>query len=89
MELYNQLQHLIGYVKNHTEAQQPDLMLGIYICEGIKNSFSKKFRKGLLRLTHYKVIKTTPSEFKYKWKYNFINGRQIGSFRFGSSFMLK
>lgn len=34
MELYNQLQHLIDYVKNHTEAQQPDLMLGIYICEG-------------------------------------------------------
>lgn len=35
MELYNQLQHLIYYVKNHTEAQQqPDLMLGIYICEG-------------------------------------------------------
>lgn len=34
MELYNQLQHLIDYVKSHTEAQQPDLMLGIYICEG-------------------------------------------------------
>lgn len=34
MELYNRLQHLIDYVKNHTEAQQPDLMLGIYICEG-------------------------------------------------------
>lgn len=35
MELYDQLQHLINYVKNHTESQQPDLMLGMYICEGI------------------------------------------------------
>lgn len=34
MELYDRLRHLVDYVKNHTDAQQPDLMLGIYICEG-------------------------------------------------------
>lgn len=34
IELYDRLHHLIDYVKNHTESQKPDLMLGIYICEG-------------------------------------------------------
>lgn len=49
MELYNQLQHLIGYVKNHTEAQQPDLMLGIYICEGT-NIYLEKVLKRFITL---------------------------------------
>lgn len=33
-ELYDRLQHLIDYVHNHKDAQNPDLMLGTYICEG-------------------------------------------------------
>ncbi|XP_055301312.1 UPF0764 protein C16orf89 homolog [Sitodiplosis mosellana] len=33
IELYDRLYHLIDYVKNHTESQKPDLMLGIYLCE--------------------------------------------------------
>lgn len=45
MELYHQLQHLIGYVRNHTEAQQPDLMLGIYICEGTKTYLKKVLKR--------------------------------------------
>lgn len=35
IELYDRLQYLVGYVTNNTESQQPNLMLGIYICEGI------------------------------------------------------
>ena len=34
IELYDRLHQLIDYVKNHTESQKPDLMLGIYLCEG-------------------------------------------------------
>lgn len=70
MELYNRLQHLIDYVKNHTDAQQPDLMLGIYICEGDCKNWKhqkfvyKKFRDTvvlnnvniLLNFTLYNVI---------------------------------
>lgn len=65
MELYNQLQHLIGYVQNHTEAQQPDLMLGMYICEGRKIHYPKSFAKSLLHFARYKVIKTV-AKFAYK-----------------------
>lgn len=34
IEIYNRLQNLITYVKNHKESQNPNLMLGLYICEG-------------------------------------------------------
>lgn len=34
IELNNHLNHLIDYVRNHRESQMPDLMLGIYLCEG-------------------------------------------------------
>lgn len=34
IELYDRLNYLIGYVKIHEESQNPDLMLGIYVCEG-------------------------------------------------------
>lgn len=37
IELYDRLHQLIDYVKNHTESQKPDLMLGIYLCEGDEN----------------------------------------------------
>lgn len=40
IELYNHLNKLIDYVKTHKESQKPDLMLGIYLCEGINK---KKF----------------------------------------------
>lgn len=35
IELYDRLHHLIDYVKFHVDSQNPDLMLGIYICEGM------------------------------------------------------
>lgn len=35
IELYDRLNHLIDYVRNHSESQRPDLMLGLYVCEGI------------------------------------------------------
>lgn len=35
IELYDRLHHLIGYVKSHNESQKPDLMLGIFVCEGM------------------------------------------------------
>lgn len=34
IELFDRLQHLIDYVQKHTDSQKPDLMLGIYLCEG-------------------------------------------------------
>lgn len=34
IELYDRLGKLIDYVKNHENSQKPDLMLGIYLCEG-------------------------------------------------------
>lgn len=35
IELYDRLHHLIDYVKSHKESQKPDLMLGIFVCEGM------------------------------------------------------
>lgn len=40
IELYDRLHHLIDYVTNHTESQKPDLMLGIYLCEGEQSHLS-------------------------------------------------
>ncbi|XP_031619296.1 UPF0764 protein C16orf89 homolog [Contarinia nasturtii] len=33
IELYDSIDHLIDYVKSHDESQQPDLLLGIFLCE--------------------------------------------------------
>lgn len=37
IELYDRLHRLIDFVKIHEDSQNPDLMLGIYLCEGIPN----------------------------------------------------
>lgn len=40
IELYQRLNLLANYVKENPDSQQPDLMLGVYICRGDESPFS-------------------------------------------------
>lgn len=79
VELFDRLHHLIEYVRNHTESQKPDLMLGFYLCEG--NSKRIKWHlviNFIVECSFFHMFCSSTEDNAFVWKWSPQRAKESG-----------